>query len=110
VHAVAFVFVGRLFIKEIKKPFMDCFKVIQYLMALIHFSIFIFVLTLGFAVSGNSVYSLVFFLAFDPHNYIFTAINQMTWLNMFLHIRTYRELHNGKSYEEVKLKIIKNEN
>lgn len=89
---------------------MDVFKLIQFVMALIHFVIVIIVLSVGFIVSGNDIYSLIFWYGFDPHNYIFIVVSQLTWLNMYLHIREYREMHNGKTYEQVKAKVKMNEN
>jgi hypothetical protein len=96
-------------IKELKKQYIDLFRVIQYFNLILHFLFGIATLILVFSAPNTDLYSIKYLYMFDVNMYCFEMINQVSWLTLIVHLKYYKETRTT-DYMEVRKKVIRFEN
>ena len=97
----------RLFIKNLREPYVDIIELLQTSFVFIWF--FSDVITILISIFDNNLLNnpivTVFVLITDPYMFWY-GLNQFAWFILIQHLATYRMMADGKTYSECR-KIIK---
>ena len=104
--SVGMLMVYRL-IHEVKREYIDYFKIIQYVNIIMHSFFTTLALIIFLCFPKADLYSVKYLYLFDVNTFWFTMINQLCWLTLIMHLREYRHVMKGGDYREAKANILR---
>ena len=102
---IATIWVAIIGFKEIKRPAIDLFKIIQSILIMVFFWSSIFVHYWYVWLNCRTLLYQTLFIILFSTLYLYYVVNLLCWYILVFHINTLRNMRNGVDYEEWKTRI-----
>ena len=109
ISAIIVPVIAFLIFKELRSKFVDVLKLLQHIAILLWYLAAIIDIILHLTTVVLSKFVYIIFLHFDWIILIYYAINQLSWYLLSIHLETYRQIAQDKSYKNWKAVVLRKE-